>query len=129
MFSTITCKGNGLTGFTLIELVIVIIILGILAVVALPKFVDISGDARTAAAAGVAGALSSANAINYSTRKLNVTKGNAVANCQDVASALQGGLPAGYTITSAAVASDATTTCTLTGPSSVVTSFQATGIS
>ncbi|SRR5579883_2762277 len=123
---------NQQSGFTLIELIIVIAIIGILAVIAIPKFFNLSTNAQSAATAAVAGALSSANANNYAVRSLNSSLGNAVANCTDVATALQGGLPAGYTITSAAIspAAAGTTinTCVLNGPNSSTANFSATYI-
>lgn len=117
-------------GFTLIELVIVIAILGILAAIAIPKLVNISGDAQTAATKGVAGALASAAAQNYAVRTENSANGATVANCTAVASLLQGGsLPTGYTITALAITVNTTSTCTLIGPSSTTSTFPATGIS
>ncbi|MCF7805804.1 MAG: type II secretion system protein [Candidatus Marinimicrobia bacterium] len=46
-------------GFTLIELVMVIVILGILAAVAIPRFSDLSTNARTSSFKGAIGAVKS----------------------------------------------------------------------
>ncbi len=59
------------SGFTLIELVMVIVILGILAAFALPKFADLTGDARTASIEGLSGALKSAAAISRAQQLAN----------------------------------------------------------
>ena len=52
-------------GFTLIELVIVILILGIMAAIAIPKFFNVSEDAKYSAVQGAIGGVRSAIANYY----------------------------------------------------------------
>ncbi|RKF21373.1 prepilin-type N-terminal cleavage/methylation domain-containing protein [Alginatibacterium sediminis] len=53
-------KSQKQKGFSLIELVIVIIILGILAATALPRFLDVTDEAKVASLEGVAGGFATA---------------------------------------------------------------------
>lgn len=71
-------------GFTLIELIVVIVILGILAVTAAPKFIRFTGDANTAALAGVAGGIKSAMAVYNAKAAIDGTELDATATTSDI---------------------------------------------
>jgi MSHA pilin protein MshA len=84
---------NKQRGFTLIELVLVIVILGILAATALPRFSDLSTQARVASIKGVAGAVRGAAAIAKSTQLAQGLASGASVTVEAQTITMSGGYP------------------------------------
>lgn len=105
-----------------------IAIIAILSAVVMPKFFNLTSNARTNTIKFIAATLTSANSENYAGRLLTPTSGVRITNCRNAENLLVNGLPDDFTITSRNVAVNATVTCTLRGPSSTSATFLATGI-
>lgn len=89
------------SGFTLIELVIVIVILGILAAAALPRFSDLSTDARLAALNGLAGGIRSAALVAHSTQLAKGLSEAQAVTLEGVAISMSAGYPTAISISQA----------------------------
>jgi prepilin-type N-terminal cleavage/methylation domain-containing protein len=112
-------KQSKQSGFTLIELVSVLVILGIIAAVAVPKFINLTDEARQIQTESIAKSIESASSLNHAVDIANEAGLSndlpiAITNCNDGGTLLADGLPSGYSIGDVSVGNKATVQCTLT---------------
>jgi len=116
-------------GLSVVEFVVALVALAVLASTAIPSVVDKDTKGGQSAVMDIAGSLGSASAINYAVRTISSSNGVAVANCRDVARALEGSLPTAYKIADISIEPGVTRSCTVTNRSGESAEFTGHGIS